>query len=130
MYIHLLQGVGLIFQGCLSTFNQLYRRFWFHEHQHPIKFCDDVTSTLAKMGIRYHAQEIRSSLDLTDCFADDFQLPHQRHLLDFLTHTKLNLYPPIIGRTCIEYLSSIATGKPENYSLTRVTAVIDISKDQ
>ena len=123
------KGVGMIFQACPAPINQLYRRFWFHEHQHPIKFSDDVTDVLTRMGIRYCTQKMNSTFDLTDCFADDFQFPHQRHILDFLAHTKLNQYPPIIGKTCVEYLSSIATGKPKKYSLLRVAAVIDISKD-
>ena len=81
------------------------------------------------MDVKYCTQEMTATFDLADCFADNFQLPHQRHILDFLTHTKLNRYPPNVEKTCIEYLSSIATEKPKNYSLTYVTAVIDISKD-
>ena len=123
------KGVALIFHACPAPINQLYRRFWFHEHQHPIKFSDDVTNALTTMGIRYRQLETKTPFDLTDCFEDDFQLPHQKHILDFLTHTKLNRYPPTIRKTCVEYLSSIATGKPQEYSLVRVGAVIDISKD-
>ena len=124
--IHVLEGVALIVHACRTPLNQLYRRFWLHERQRPIKFSDDG---LSRMDVRYCTQEMKATFDLADRFAHNFQLPYQRHILDFLTHTKLNCYSSIVEKTCIEYLSSVATGKPKNYSLTKVTAVIDISKD-
>ena len=56
-------------------------------------------------------------MDLTDCFKNEFKEPHHKYLLDFFTHTRLDRYPPAVAQTCIDYLSSVAIGKPEEYKV-------------
>ena len=121
-------GVAMVIQVRQSTQSQLYRRFWLHEHQWPIKLADDVAHTLNKMGIEYSAQEIDGTADFSDCFKKDFQDPRQERLLDFLTHTQISKYPPLIRKTCIDYLSSVSSRKPGQYVFTRVTTVFYIPK--
>ena len=78
-------------------------------------FPESVFENLNNLGIRYNSQLIDGELDLTDCFQDGFKKPHQRFLLDFMTHTKTERYPEEISQVCIDYLTSAAVGKPERY---------------
>ena len=78
---------------------------------------DNVVETLNNLGIHYESQLIDGELDLTEHFQDGFKKPHQRFLLDFLTHTKLQRYPEEIFQACIDYLESVAVGKPERYTI-------------
>ena len=66
--------------------------------------------------------------DITDCFKNDFKEPRHKYVLDFSTHTRMDRYPPAVAQTCIDYLSSAAKGKPEQYKVTRTTAVITCMK--
>ena len=118
----------MVFQIRQSDQGQLYRRFWRHEHQWPIKFADDVAHTLDKMGMEYSTQEINGAADFSDCFKNNFQDPCHELILNFITHTQISKYSPLIKKTCIDYLSSVATGKPEQYVFTRVTTVFYIPK--
>ena len=107
-----------------SPTNQLYSRFWLHEHQWPLKFSDSVIETLDNLGIKYEMDLIEGENDLTECFKDGFQKPHQKHILEFITHTRMDCYPPAVAQTCIDYLSSVAKGKPKEHKIPRVTAFI------
>ena len=109
--------------------SQLYSRFWFHEHRWPLKLSDSVIETLDKLGIKYEVDMIEGENDLTECFKDGFQKPHQKYVLDFITHAKMDRYPTAVVQTCIDYLSSVANGKPEQYRVPRVTAFI-VSRNQ
>ena len=66
---------------------------------------------------------IEGDNDLTECFKNHFKEPRHMYVLDFLTHTKMDRYPAII-QTSIDYLSSVARGKPEQYKVPRTTAII------
>ena len=63
-------------------------------------------------------------IGLAECFKDGFDKPHHKYLLEFVTHINLEHYPPVVAQTCIDYLSSVAKGKPEQYVVPRTTAVI------
>ena len=100
-------------------------RFWLHEHGWPYKLSDSVTDSLDTLGIEYKTESpIYAEIDCTDCFRDEFQKPHQKFILDFMTHTKLERYPPEISRLCIEYLASVAIGKPKQYLIQCSSAFI------
>ena len=90
-------------------------QFWLHEHGWPYKLSDSVTDNLDALGIEYKTESIYAEMDCTDCFRDEFQKPHQKAFLNFMIHTKLECYPPEISQLCIEYLASVAIGKPKQY---------------
>ena len=98
--------------------------FWLHEHGWPMKLSGSVTDNLNTLGVKYKTESIYAEMDCTDCFRDEFQKPYQKALLDFMIHTKLERYPPEISQLCIEYLASIATGKPKQYVIQFSTAFI------
>ena len=102
----------------------LYRRFWLHEHQWPLKFSDSVIESLATLGEKYTVELVEGFTDLTDCFKNDFKEPRHKYVLDFATHTRMDRYPPDVAQTCIDYLSSVAVGKPELYKGPCTTAII------
>ena len=53
-------------------------------------------------------------MDMTECFQDNFQKPHQKGVLNFLTQqADIDVYPPAVGQLAIDYLYSIAEGLPE-----------------
>ena len=71
---------------------------------------------------------VEGCMDLTDCFKNEFKEPRHKYLLDFLTHTRMDRYPPAVTQTCIDYLSSVAIGKPEEYKVP-CNAVIIMSRN-
>ena len=104
---------------------QLFHRFYLHEHGWPMKFSDVAMDTLDAMGVEYTTETIDGELDFTECFLDRFQKPHQRFLLDFMTHTKTERYPVEISQLCVEFLASAAIGKPDQYIIPFSVAFID-----
>ena len=104
---------------------KLYAHFWLHEHRWLMTFPDAVIDSLKKLGIGYYESElIPGELDFTECFQDGFQKPHQKFLLDFMTHTKMARYPPAISQVCIEFLTSASIGKPNKYIIPFSVAFI------
>ena len=99
-------------------------RFWLHEHGWPIKLSDVTAESLDDMGIKYKTEVICAEIDYTECFRDGFQKPHQKFFLDFMTHTRLERYPPEISQLCIEYFASVAIGKPKQYVIPFSNAFI------
>ena len=95
--------------------NQLFCRFWLHEHGWPIKLSDVTAESLDALGMKYETKVIYAEFDLTDSIRDGFQKPHQKVFLDFISHTTLERYPPAISQLCIEYFTSLAIGQPEQY---------------
>ena len=89
-----------------------------------MKFSDIATDTLDTLGIEYTIELIDGELDFTECFRDGFQKPHQKFLLDFMTHTKTEQYPLEISKLCVEFLASAAMGKPEQYIIPFSVAFI------
>ena len=81
---------------------------------------------LDKLGIKYKVEMIKGEVDFTEYFRDEFQKSNQKHILDFATHTKIERYPPAVSQTCMDYLASIATGKPKKYILPFSTDIIVI----
>ena len=78
-------------------------------------FPESIFENLNNLGIHYESQLIDGELDLTECFKEGFKEPHQRFLLDFIAHTKLQRYPEEFSQVCIDYTESVAVGKPEHY---------------
>ena len=107
-----------------SPNSELYWRFWLKEHKWPLKFSDSIIESLNTLGETYEIESIVGYDNLTDHFKNNFKEPHHKYLLDFLTHTKMDRYPPAVTQTCIDYLYSVATGKPEEYKVPRTTAFI------
>ena len=87
-------------------------------------FPDSVIESLKKLGIPYDTELIPGELDFTECFKDGFQKPHQKFLLDFMTHAKMIRYPPEISQVCIDFLSSASIGKPLKYIIPFSVALI------
>ena len=117
--------------GCLMIVNahryplsELYDRFWLHEHKKPLWFSDTILNVLDKMGIAYRVKVSQGPCDVSHCFKRGFEHPSDHYFLDHITHTKMRKHPPTAVQTCIDYLSSIAEGKPEKYILTEVSDVI------
>ena len=105
-----------------------YCRFWLHEHGWPMKLSDVATETLDTLGIEYKTDVIDGELDLTECFRDGFQKPHQKLFLDFIFHTRLECYPLEISQLCVEFLTSVAVGKPDQYIIPFSVAFIVCKK--
>ena len=108
-----------------SPLAPLYEHFWLREHRWPMTFTDALIDNLKKLGITYYESElIPGELDFTECFQDGFQKPHQKLILDFITHTKMARYPPTISQVCIEFLTSASIGKPQKYIIPFSVAFI------
>ena len=80
-----------------------------------MKLDDSVMESLSELGIPYKVEFVPGELDFTESFKDDFQKPKHKFLLDFVAHTKLIRYPPEIGKLCIDFIASVAVGKPDRY---------------
>lgn len=95
-----------------------------------MKLSDAATESLDALGIEYKMELIDGDLDFTECFKDGFQKPHQKFFLDFMTHTRLERYPPEISQLCIEFLAAAAIGKPEQYIIPFSVAFIVCKSEQ
>ena len=93
-----------------------------------MKLSDVATECLDALGIEYKTDVIDGELDLTEYLRDRFQKPHQKLFLDFIFHTRLECYPPEISQLCVEFLASVAIGKPEQYILPFSVAFIACKK--
>ena len=91
-----------------------------------MNFSESALEILDKLGIEYKVETIKCESDFTEYFRDEFQKSNQKHLLDFATHTKIERYPPAVSETCMDYLASIAYGKPKQYILPFSTDFIVI----
>lgn len=118
-YYYPLYSVGKVFillKTPQSPKALLFKRFWLLEHKWPMAFSDSIINTLEELGIAYETEPlIPGELDFTECFAEGFQKPHQKFVLDFLTHTKMAHYPPAVAQVCIDFLTSTAVGRPQKY---------------
>ena len=129
MYIVLSTGHTLIvIAQSHSPSSELYWRFWLHEHKWPLQFSDSVIESLNTLGEEYEMELVEAYNDLTDCFKNDFKGSSDKYILDFLAHTRMDCYPPAVAQTCIDYLSSVAKGKPEQYKVTSIIAVMTCMK--
>ena len=124
LYYHFFLGhlVFVIADYSDSPIAKLYGRFWLKEHKWPLKFSQSITEILDSQCVKYEMTVIEGANDMTESFKDNFQKSCHKYLLDFLTHTKLDCYPPVMAQTCIDYLSSVAQGK--QYKVPEPTAVI------
>jgi hypothetical protein len=75
-------------------------------------------------GVSYTRESTAGVIDLTSYFMGGFQQANHKRILDFMAHAKLSSYPPAIAETCIEYLSSIAYGKPEKFLIPHIADVM------
>ena len=107
-----------------SPESKLYCRFWLHEHKWSLQLSDSIIKSLATLGETYEVELVEGCNDLTDCFKNNFKEPRHKYILDFATHTRMDRYPPAVTQTCIDYLSSVAIGKPKQHKVPRTTAII------
>ena len=107
-----------------SPNSELYRRFWLHEHKWPLKLSDSIIESLNTLNDKYEIEVVEGETDLTDCFLSGFKKPQHMYILEFFCHTKIDRYPPAVVETCINYLSSVARGKANEYKIPRSTAII------
>ena len=112
------------YQEYMYSWYYPFCHFWLHEHSWPIKLSDVTEESPDALGIKYNTKVICAELDLTECFRDGFQKPHQKILLDFITHTRLERYPSAVSQLCIEFLGSIAIGQSKEYVIPICTAFI------
>ena len=76
------------------------------------------------MGASYNTDTVHAVIDLTSCFMEDFQQLKHKQILECITGIKMSHYPSIIAKTCTEYLSSIANGKPDRFFITHDADII------
>ena len=75
-----------------------------------------VTSALDNMEVTYTMETPADiGLDLTPCFKEEFKHPFHKVVLDFIAQTKMAQYPPTVFQVSVDYLRSIAQGKPDKY---------------
>ena len=114
----------IIVTAAQNPINELFRCFWFHENKCNVNFAHNVLDHLMQLSIPYKMEEIACNLDFTNCFKDGFQDQRNAWILDFITHSTLTKYPPPVQETCIQYVSSIAQGKPDKYIVERNAQII------
>ena len=74
----------------------------------------EIRDCLKKMGVTITRDlSNQTMMDLTEYVKNDFQLPNQKHMLSFITHCNLDLYPKALSQLVKEYLRAIAEGQPE-----------------
>jgi 2-polyprenyl-3-methyl-5-hydroxy-6-metoxy-1,4-benzoquinol methylase len=103
---------------------ELLYRFWNREHKSQLWLSPSITQALDSLGVSYTRDSTAGVIDLTSCFMGGFQQPNHKRILDFMAHAKLSSYPPAIAETCIQYLSSIAYGKPEKFLIPHIADVL------
>ena len=89
-----------------------------------MNFAHNVSDNLTQLSIPYKVEEIACNLDFTECFMNGFEDQRNVWILDFITHSTLTNYPPLVQETCIKYISSIAQGKPDKYIVERNAQII------
>ena len=93
---------------------ELSARFWEHEYKRPFHLAPSVTSFLDKMEVTYTMETpSKLPLDMTQCFKEEFNSPSHRIVVDFISQTKMAQYPASVFQVSIDYLYSIAEGKPD-----------------
>ena len=92
--------------------------FWSHESHTKYNFAPSVISVLDSMKYKYTVTSSKYTIDISQCIKDNFQLPHQRQLLDFLCQTKLKQYPTEVLEECIAYFVAIADDKQQFTSVS------------
>ena len=80
------------------------------------------------MGVKFSEKACnKGSLDLTQCFRDNFKEVHQRYILSFATQADIEVYPPAIIQLAIDYLRSIAEGVPEKVLVTSTHDILVVN---
>ena len=97
-----------------SELSELAVRFWKHEYKRPYHLAPTVTGVLDKMEVTYTV-EVPGKLpfDMTECFKEEFKDPAHRKLVEFTAQTKMAQYPASVFQVSVDYLYSIAEGKPD-----------------
>lgn len=98
----------LIINGHAEPFNELMRRFWFHQTGTRFNLTPSVLSVLDSMKSNYSVTSHKVDIDLSHCINNNFQLPGQHHVLNFICQTKLKCYPSQVQDECIAYFNAIA----------------------
>ena len=107
-------GLLLIINPEKTPLNELFHRFWLHENKKQVTFTKPfITQALDKLSVDYTITNNVGIIDLTQCYADNFQTQNQKYVLDFIVQSKLAKYPAEVTDICKQYLSLIAFGKPK-----------------
>ena len=107
-------GLLLIINPEKTLLNELFHRFWLHENKKHVTFTKPfITQALDKLNVDYTITNNVGIIDLTQCYADNFQTENQKYVLDFIVQSKLAKYPAEVTDICKQYLSLIAFGKPK-----------------
>ena len=84
-----------------------------------------IRECLKKMGVTITRDFTNTTrMDLTECFKDDFQLPHHKHILSFLAQCNLELYPEAVSQLVKEYLRAVAEGQPDRVLVGNANDII------
>ena len=94
-----------------------------------MSFAESVIDVLNVQGNKFQVEMIECFEDFTECLKNNFKKPAHLSILRFISHTNIECYPPAVAQTCIDYLASVAKGKPNEYLICRVTAVILYGND-
>lgn len=114
----------------VNPLNELCSRFWFHEYKRPYYTSVDIKRALDEMEVSYSVETPSSIyLDMTKFFAECNSSPHKL-ALDFIAQTKLSQYPDIVTQICVDYLKSIAHGKPRKYLIDPPISCIIVEHKQ
>ena len=124
-FVKLLKPKGelIIVSAIEDERNQLVSRFWKHEHKRPFWLSRYTLDALNSLQLKYKLYESETVLDLTSCFVNNFEKPHDL-ILGFLTQTRFWRYPTVVKETCIQYLEAIAVGKPKEYLIPHKAVTI------
>ena len=129
IHVHaIIIGQVLLVVVSKDPYNELFHRFWLKEKKRHVCFSTDVMKCLDDMGLEYTVEYTDGVNDLSQCFEDGFKHPHQKSVLDFIAQTKMEQYPPRVVETSINYLSSIAYGKPKHTLIASRQDVVIVSK--
>ena len=113
---HCILGLLAIVSPPTNPLCELCVRFWLHEYKRVFQVTSSVTSALDNMEVTYTMETPADiGLDLTPCFKEEFKHPFHKVVLDFIAQTKMAQYPPTVFQVSVDYLHSIAQGKPDKY---------------
>ena len=89
--------------------------FYQRNANHPLWDTSDLISVLKDLDLEFNVDELKTKLTVTRCIEEEFQTPFAKCALNFLCHTKLDLYPAEVARSCVDYYKETVYGKAGEY---------------
>ena len=77
--------------------------FYQRNANHPLWDTSKLKSVLKDLNKEFDVDKLKTKLTLTRCIEEEFQTPFAKCALNFLCHTKLDLYPAEVARFCVDY---------------------------